>query len=472
MASPESEEAIAHLHSQDLSLVRKATRHFRQISSSEKNPPFRMIIESGILPRLVSLLENDEHPDIQHEVAWTLTNIASGTNSDTEAVVEANVCPHLIRLLSSISEDVREQCAWALGNIAGDSPKNRDLLLSMGCLPTLLTIFSDEKSRISIRRTSSWTLSNLLRGKPAPSMEYAELALPHIVKLIFNVDAEVVTDSCWALSYICDGGEARRQLVLNAHSVIPRLIDLIENGNISVQTPALKVIGSMVSGTDEETQSVLDYAPALPALSKLLSSQKKNIRKEVILAFSNINAGSTAQIQAIIDCHVGIVPKLIELLKADDVDVQAEACWAIANVTNGGTFDQLLTYVLSGAISPMCGMLMTSPRSSEKIVAVAVQGLDQLINAIRRDSVTNLTNASTQIVQVLVATFAQTTQDNLIEHWTKTNISDLDKITDMMWRYSYSANIQALLSWILVMEDLVLYHHFDCSSIIDLFQLL
>ena len=92
-----------------------AVQAARKLLSSDRNPPIDALINSGILPVLVKCLESGDNPSLQFEAAWALTNIASGTSQQTQAVVEANAVPLFLNLLKSPQQNVCEQAVWALG---------------------------------------------------------------------------------------------------------------------------------------------------------------------------------------------------------------------------------------------------------------------------------------------------------------------------------------------------------------------
>jgi len=366
------EEIINTIYSTDPAQQLAATQATRKMLSRERNPPINSIITAGVVHPLVAFLSRADHPSLQFEAAWALTNIASGDSKQTRAVVECGGIPPFIELLKSTHHNVAEQAVWAIGNIAGDGPELRDQVINAGVIMPLLALARPD-AEYPFLRNITWTISNLCRNKnPSPPFEAIKDCLPTLGAFISHPDPEVQADACWAISYLTDGSNDKIAKVVQS-GVVPQLVNLLSSTVIAVVTPALRSIGNIVTGNDSQTDVVVKSG-ALTVFPSLLQSTKQNIMKEAAWTISNIAAGNKEQIQALLES--GVIPPLIEVLRTGDVRSQKEAAWAITNFTSGGSTEQTVLLVKMGVMDPFCNLLTNQ---DPKLLMVVMDGLTNIL---------------------------------------------------------------------------------------------
>lgn len=192
-----------------------------------------------------------------------------------------------------------------------------------------------------------------------------------MARLVLCQDSEVLSDVCWAMSYVSDGDEQRIDALLR-NVPIEYLVQLISSREDLVQTPALRTIGNIVTGNDEQTDRVI-RAGALPLLRQMLFHHKKSLRKEACWSLSNVTAGTPAQVAAVIACD--IIPPVVNLLSVDDFEVQKEAAWCISNATCSSDPTHIEHLVQCNCLRPMVELLSKGDARTSKVLLEAMRNI-------------------------------------------------------------------------------------------------
>nr|XP_027201319.1 importin subunit alpha-6-like [Dermatophagoides pteronyssinus] len=326
-----SEKVLEGLFSSDDNVLYESVQTVRRSLSNDYDPPIQTFIDIGLVEPFIKIMrERTDHNSLRFEAAWTLTNVASGSSSQTSAVVEAGGIAAFGELLDSGDKFLIEQSLWGLGNIAGDCRENRGMIIESGVIDAIIRETGNVDSPVctlNVMRYGIWSISNMCRGCHNFSRSYATAILDVVVKLITYNDPDLLGDTCWCVYYLLD--------------------------NFMSATSG-SCVGTLLTGNDDQTEILIRYN-CVPLLRDLLDSPKRTIRKEACWAISNIAAGTVAQVQELFNCNV--FAKVCEIFADGDFESRREAAWTICNAANGATVEQIEELVRIGVIPPLCAML-------------------------------------------------------------------------------------------------------------------
>ena len=86
---------------------------------------------------------------------------------------------------------------------------------------------------------------------PPPDFQLVKAAIPTLTTLLCSNDENIVSDACWALSYLTDGSNEQIQLVVETGAV-KRFVELLESESSNILSPALRCVGNVVTGNDDQ----------------------------------------------------------------------------------------------------------------------------------------------------------------------------------------------------------------------------
>ena len=98
----------------------------------------QFLIDSNVLPCLLALLSNPKK-GIRKEACWTISNITAGNKKQIQAVIENNFIPALIEILCNDETlEIRKEAALAISNACfHGNPKQIQFLVQQGCIRPL-----------------------------------------------------------------------------------------------------------------------------------------------------------------------------------------------------------------------------------------------------------------------------------------------------------------------------------------------
>ncbi|XP_052298146.1 importin subunit alpha-2-like [Citrus sinensis] len=207
-----------------LSMLRTATWTLSNFCRGKPQPPFNQIRPAlRVLAQLIR--SNDEK--VLTDACRALAYLADGTNDKIQAVIEAGVCPRLVKLLGHRSRLVLTAALRTIGNIVTGDDFQTQCIINCGALRYLLGLLIHNHNK-SIKKEVCWIISNITAGNREQIQAVIDAGLiGPIVNLLQDAEFGTKKEAAWVISNATSGGTHEQIKHLVREGCVKPLCDLL-----------------------------------------------------------------------------------------------------------------------------------------------------------------------------------------------------------------------------------------------------
>ncbi|KAG7537232.1 Armadillo [Arabidopsis suecica] len=207
-----------------LSILRNATWTLSNFFRGNPSPLFDLV--KPALPVLKRLVHSDDE-QVLSDACWAFSNLSDGSNGDIQSVIEAGVVPRLVELLQHPSPVVIVPALRTIGNIVSGNSLQTQCVINCGALPILADLLTQKYTR-GIRREACWTISNITAGikEQIQSVIDANL-IPTLVNLAQHAEFDIKKEAVWAISNASGCGSPNQIKYLVEQNCLKALCDIL-----------------------------------------------------------------------------------------------------------------------------------------------------------------------------------------------------------------------------------------------------
>lgn len=288
-------------HEKDYQILKSCTWCLANLCRGKPLPALEYMLPA--IEPLSCLIKAQNNTNLLIDCVWTLYHISEEAEESLDRIIETGVIPRLVTLLKHEDVKVALPCLRVLGNVTTGTDEQTQAVIDAGALVVLKDLMQGENK--SLRKESSWVTSNIAAGTPAQlAILLVVDVLPIACKLVIEDDYEVKKEALWVVTNVTE-------------KMTPENVDYV------LKSGTVKAFTSMLTTTDVRLLSVvLRGLESLLKNAEQVTHDGRNPVVTQIEEINSVNAIENLQFhenQAIYNSANNILEKYFNLEDCDEI---------------------------------------------------------------------------------------------------------------------------------------------------------
>ncbi|VDD75351.1 unnamed protein product [Mesocestoides corti] len=251
-----------------------------------RDPPPPVATIQELLPALLYLITNTTDSQILVDTVWAISYLTDGGNYLISMVIDAEIVPHLVPLLSHPNFKVQIAALRAVGNIVTGTDQQTQVVLDCGALSHFHQLLNHPKEKIN--KEAVWFLSNITAGDQSQGQAVIDHNLvPLIIGHLANSEFLTQKEAAWAISNLTINGNVQQIRYLISQNVIPPLCKLLDVRDTQVIQVVLDGIANILKLAGDQLEEVVNAIEACGGLT-LIENLQQNANSSIFKSAYNI----------------------------------------------------------------------------------------------------------------------------------------------------------------------------------------